>query len=95
MTQTKKTGIKFFKYGRGKKSTTRGRRYLNKKSKKSTKRIKLIIKNLGKRNRTNKRMKKMRGGGPGFQPFTDTSRSLFDSVNGVYDIATGNIPSTN
>jgi len=95
MANTKKTGVKFFKSGRGKKSTTQGRRYLKKKSKKTTKRIKLTIKNLGKRNKTNKRVKKMKGGGPSFQPFTDTGRGFSHAAGGIYNTMMGNDPMRN
>ncbi|AET73058.1 hypothetical protein PGAG_00169 [Phaeocystis globosa virus 12T] len=95
MANTKKTGVKFFKSGHGKKSTTQGRRYLNKKNKKTTKRIKLTIKNLGKRNKTNKRVKKMKGGGPSFQPFTDTSRGFSNAADDVYNTIMGNDHSRN
>ena len=88
-TKTKKTGVKFFKSGRGKKSTTQGKRYLKKKSKKTTKRIKLTIKNLGKRIKTNKRVKKMKGGGPSFQPFTDTGRGFSHAADHVYNTING------
>jgi hypothetical protein len=99
MATRKRVGTKFFKSFRNrvKKSTSRAKRFLNKKENKSTKRIKLTIKNLGKRKskRTNKRikhgfrLKKMRGGGLGFQPFTDASRSLSSVADGLHNTLTG------
>jgi hypothetical protein len=101
MATRKRVGTKFFKSGRNQlnKSTSRAKRFVNKKENKSTKRIKLTIKNLGKRKskRTSKRiqhgcrLKKMRGGGPGFQPFTDVSRSFTSVADGLHDRITGSV----
>tara|TARA_B110000444_G_scaffold43272_3_gene39152 strand:- start:4330 stop:4635 length:306 start_codon:yes stop_codon:yes gene_type:complete len=98
MARTKKARVKFLKSG--KKSTTRAMKYSNKKNKKFTKRINPTIKNLGKgkRNRTNKRikrgsqLKKMNGGGPSFQPLTDTARSFIDLKDNIINTMEGNDP---
>jgi hypothetical protein len=101
MATRKRVGTKFLKSGRNrvKKSTSRAKRFLNKNENKSTKRIKLTINNLGKRKskRTSKRiqhgcrLKKMRGGGVGFQPFTDVSRSFSSFADGLNDTLTGSV----
>jgi hypothetical protein len=105
MATRKRVGTKFFKSGRNqvKKFTSQSERFLNKKVNKSTKRIKLTIKNLGKRKskrtskRTSKRiqhgsrLKKMRGGGVGFQPLTDVSRSFTSLADGFHDRLTGSV----
>jgi|TARA_B110000259_G_C14032797_1_gene407544 hypothetical protein len=101
MTTRKRTGTKLLKSGRNivKKSTLRAKRFFNKKGNKSTKRIKLTIKNLGKRKnkRTSKRiqygcrLKKMRGGGIGFQPLTDVARNFSSTADDFQDKLMGNV----
>jgi hypothetical protein len=104
MATRKRVGTKFLKSGRNrvkkstsraKKSTSRAKRFLNKNKNKSTKRIKLTINNLGKRKskriQHGSRLKKMRGGGVGFQPFTDVSRSFSSVADSFNDTLTGSV----
>jgi hypothetical protein len=105
MARTKKRATKFFNSVRklGKKLTSQSKRFLNakrKKSRKLTKRVKSKIRNLGKR-KSNKRIqygcnsKKMRGGGPAFQPLTDITRNFSGTSNDVYNTIMGNDPTRN
>lgn len=72
----------------------------NKRRTRRTKRIKLKIKNLGKR-RTNKRIqygcskKNMKGGGPIFQPLTDIGRNSDGASKMFFNSFMGNDPGTN
>lgn len=72
----------------------------NKRRTKKTKRMKLKIKNLGKR-RTYKRIqygcskKNMKGGGPLFQPFTDILRTSQGSTVDFFNKFHGDDPNTN
>jgi hypothetical protein len=101
MATRKRVVTKFLKSGRNrvKKSTSRAKSFLNKKKNKYTKRIKLTIKNLGKhkRKRMSKRiqhgyqLKKMKGGGVGFQPFTDVSRGFSSLADGLHNRYTGTV----
>ena len=74
----------------------------SKKNKRRTKRIKLKIKNLGKKRRTYKRIqygcsskKNMKGGGPVFQPLTDFARSSQASTQDFFNKFHGDDPKTN
>ena len=82
---------------------TKKRAYRKKsqKSKRKTKRMKLKIKNLGKR-RSLKRIqygcsskKNMKGGGPIFQPLTDTARVFEGNSKDTYNTYMGNDTNTN
>lgn len=74
----------------------------SKKNKRRTKRIKLKIKNLGKKRRTYKRIqygcsskKNMKGGGPVFQPLTDFARNSQASTQDFFNKIYGDDPKTN
>jgi len=72
----------------------------NKRRTRRTKKIKLKIKNLGKR-RSYKRIqygcskKNMKGGGPVFQPLTDIGRNSDAVSKDFYNTFMGNDPTTN
>jgi hypothetical protein len=74
----------------------------SRKNKRRTKRIKLKIKNLGKKRRTYKRIqygcsskKNMKGGGPVFQPLTDFARNSQASTQDFFNKFNGDDPKTN
>ena len=74
----------------------------SRKNKKRTKRMKLKIKNLGKKPRTYKRIqygcsskKNMKGGGPLFNPVTDFARNLQASAQDFSNRFYGHDPKTN
>tara|TARA_Y100000816_G_scaffold62706_1_gene41401 strand:- start:3361 stop:3678 length:318 start_codon:yes stop_codon:yes gene_type:complete len=74
----------------------------SRKNKRRTKRMKLKIKNLGKKPRTYKRIqygctskKNMKGGGPLFYPFTDFARNVQASAQDFSNRFHGNDPKTN
>ena len=74
----------------------------SRKNKRRTKRIKLKIKNLGKKSRTYKRIqygcsskKNMKGGGPVFQPLRDFARNSEASTQDFFNKFQGDDPKTN
>ena len=74
----------------------------SRKNKRRTKRMKLKIKNLGKKPRSYKRIqygcsskKNMKGGGPVFQPLTDFARSSQASTQDFFNKFHGDDPKTN
>lgn len=74
----------------------------SRKNKRRTKRMKLKIKNLGKKPRTYKRIqygcsskKNMKGGGPLFQPLTDFARNSQASTQDFFNKFHGDDPKTN
>ena len=74
----------------------------SRKNKRNTRRIKLKIKNLGKKRRTYKRIqygcsskKNMKGGGPIFQPLTDFGRNSQASTQDFFNTFNGDDPKTN
>ena len=84
----------------GTKKKVNKRKY--RKNKRRTKRMKLKIKNLGKKIKTCKRIqygcsskKKMKGGGPIFQPLTDFNRTSEASSQDFLNKFYGNDPNTN
>ena len=79
--------------------TKKNKRKAKKRTSRRIKRVKIVIKNLGKtkKNKSNKRKqygtcggKKMKGGGPVFQPIIDSGRAVEGGFKGFYDTFMGN-----